>query len=287
MSMLKELGISDIGDNLRGFTSSTNMHHKNFNISCGCDVADQILSNEIQNERENKGEDGEESTLGYARVIHNYLPQELVVPSLDPYRTQEIDYNNEFDLTKQNRFLTYEDKKKAYNGEEDHIFCGRFPHLSDCGCKYPCALMLPKIHPIQIDENIYVGPIETVFKTRELIFLKIKNILNLSCVSYNKRIKYFKYYDIFINDNHTENAIKYFKITNRFIDDAVNSGGKILIHSENGISRCWVFLMAYLIGRIQMTFNQAFELVRSKFNHVEPNDNFLTQLKHYDLKVNI
>jgi dual specificity phosphatase 12 len=138
-----------------------------------------------------------------------------------------------------------------------------------------------------VEENIYVGPLESVLKIKELLFLKIKFILNLSCVSYNKRIKYFKYYDIFINDNHTENAIKYFKITNRFIEDAVSSGGKILIHSENGTSRCWVFLMAYLIGRKHMTFNQAFELVKSKFSHVEPNDNFLTQLKHYDLKVNI
>ena len=115
MSMLKELGISDIGDNLRGFTSSTNMHHKNFNISCGCEVADQILSNEMQNERENKEEEGEENTLGYSRVIHNYLPQELIIQSLEPYRTQEINYDDEFDLSKQNRFLTYEDKKKAYN----------------------------------------------------------------------------------------------------------------------------------------------------------------------------
>ena len=290
MSMLKELGISDLGDNLRGITSSTNMHHNNFNISCGCPLADQMLSNNNETSRENalKGDEvEEENTLGYIRIMNNYLQQELFVPSLEPYRTKEIDYGDEFDLAKTNRFLTYEDKKKAYNGEEDHIFCGRFPHLSDCGCKYPCSLLLPKIHPIEIDENIYVGPLEAVLKTKELLFLKIKYILNLSCVSYNKRIKYFKYYDIFINDNHTENAIKYFKITNRFIDDAVNSGGKILIHSENGTSRCWVFLMAYLIGRRQMTFNQAYDLVRSKFNHVEPNDNFLTQLKHYDLKVNI
>ena len=292
MSMLRELGISDVGDRLRGITSSTNMHHKNFNISCGCPEADQMLSNnnekELENEIRGEGEEGEEeNTLGYIRVVHNYLPQEIIVPTLEPYRTQEIDYGDEFDLEKSNKFLTYEDKKKAYSGEEDHIFCGRFPHLSDCGCKYPCSLLLPKIHPIQIDQNIYVGPLESVLKIKELLFLKIKFILNLSCVSYNKRIKYFKYYDIFINDNHTENAIKYFKITNRFIDDSVNSGGKILIHSENGTSRCWVFLMAYLIGRKHMTFNNAFDLVKSKFGHVEPNDNFLTQLKHYDLKVNI
>ena len=288
MNMLKELGITDLGDNLRGITNSTNMHHNNFKISCGCPEADQMLANNNDSPREEvKMDEEEENTLGYARIVHNYLQQEIIIPTLEPYRTKEIDYGDEFDLAKTNRFLTYEEKKTAYSGEEDHIFCGRFPHLSDCGCKYPCSLLLPKIHPIQIDDNIYVGPLETVLKTKELLSLKIKFILNLSCVSYNKRIKYFKYYDIFINDNHTENAIKYFKITNRFIDDAVNSGGKILIHSENGTSRCWVFLMAYLIGRRQMTFNQAFDLVKSKFNHVEPNDNFLTQLKHYDLKVNI
>ena len=276
MNMLKDLGISDLGDNLRGATNSTNMHHNNFKISCGCPEADQMLTNNNDSPREDvKENEEEENTLGYARVVHNYLQQEIIIPTLEPYRTKEIDYGDEFDLTKTNRFLTYEEKKTAYSGEEDHIFCGRFPHLSDCGCKYPCSLLL------------YVGPLEAVLKTKELIFLKIKYILNLSCVSYNKRIKYFKYYDIFINDNHTENAIKYFKITNRFIDDAINSGGKILIHSENGISRCWVFLMAYLIGRRHMTFNQAYELVKSKFGHVEPNDNFLTQLKHYDLKVNI
>ena len=276
MNMLKDLGISDLGGNLRGATNSTNMHHNNFKISCGCPEADQMLTNNNDSPREDvKENEEEENTLGYARVVHNYLQQEIIIPTLEPYRTKEIDYGDEFDLTKTNRFLTYEEKKSAYSGEEDHIFCGRFPHLSDCGCKYPCSLLL------------YVGPLEAVLKTKELIFLKIKYILNLSCVSYNKRIKYFKYYDIFINDNHTENAIKYFKITNRFIDDAINSGGKILIHSENGISRCWVFLMAYLIGRRHMTFNQAYELVKSKFGHVEPNDNFLTQLKHYDLKVNI
>ena len=162
MSMLKELGISDIGDNLRGLTSSTNMHHNNFNINCGCPVADQMLNNnemDIEKEAKGEGEEEDDNTLGYVRLVHNYLNQEIIVPSLEPYRTKEIDYGDEFDLAKSNKFLTYEDKKKAYNGEEDHIFCGRFPHLSDCGCKYPCSLLLPKIHPIEIDENIYVGPI--------------------------------------------------------------------------------------------------------------------------------
>ena len=64
MSMLKELGISDIGDNLRGLTSSTNMHHKNFNISCGCPEADQMLANnnemEMEKNTRGEGEEGED-----------------------------------------------------------------------------------------------------------------------------------------------------------------------------------------------------------------------------------
>ena len=293
MSLLKSLGISEIGDNIRGLTSSTKMNYNNFNISCDNPLAEQILSGKrpsiSDNPEEGRGkiQKEEENDIGQIRIVHSYINQELLVKNLEPYRTQEISYGKEIDDENSKKFISYEDKKKAYGGEEEHIICGRFPHLDDCGCKYPCALILPQIHPIEIIENIFVGPLEVVFKTKELIYLKIRNILNLSCIAYNKRKKYFKYYDIFINDNHTENAIKYFKITNRFIEDSVNAGQKILIHSENGTSRCWVFLMAYLIGRKKMTFNTAFELAKSKFGHVEPNDNFLTQLKHYDLKINV
>ena len=53
-----------------------------------------------------------------------------------------------------------------------------------------------------------------------------------------------------------------------------------------GKSRCWVFLIAFLIGICKMKFASAFELVKDKFQYCEPNDNFLTQLKHYDLDMN-
>jgi hypothetical protein len=45
--------------------------------------------------------------------------------------------------------------------------------------------------------------------------------------------------------------------------------------------------MAYLIGRKGLKFSEAYEKVKEKFKKAEPNDNFLTQLKHYDLEVNI
>jgi hypothetical protein len=219
------------------------------------------------------------------RVNHLYIKEVIILPPTDEPRYQKIVIDVQLE-SNQSEYLSEDEKKKRYNKEEDEIFCGRFPHLTYCGCKYPCSIILNKIFPVEIGDQIIVGPIETVYKTKELIKFKVSHILNVSCSAYNQR-KYFKYLNIFVADNHTENAIKFFKITNRFIDQAIIKGERVLIHSLNGKSRAWVFLMAYLIGKEKMKFAKAFDFVREKFPGAEPNENFLTQLKHYDLETNV
>lgn len=220
-----------------------------------------------------------------ARIDHLYLKENLNIQNLDEFRNLVINLDVIMDGDSR-EYLTEEEKKKRYNNEEDEIYCGRFPHLNYCGCKYPCAVLLNKISPIDLSDQIFAGSIETSYKTKELLKLKITHVLNVSCTAYNRR-KYFKYLDIFIADNHTENAIKFFKITNRFIEDAIKRGQKILVHSLNGRSRCWVFIIAFLIGKLRMKYSKAFDYVREKFPWAEPNENFLTQLKHYDLEMNV
>lgn len=219
------------------------------------------------------------------RINHLYIGETLNFNNVEEFRYKLIGYDHN-EIPNKLGYMSEEEKRKQYNNEEDEIVCGRFPHLNYCGCTIPCSLIMNKIEPIEIIENLYSGPIECAFKTKELLGLKITHILNLSCTEYYKRNKYFKYMNIFINDNHTENAIKYFKITNRFIHDVLTSGKKILIHSVNGKSRNWVFIIAYLIGRKGMKFHDAIEIVREKFPKIESNDNFYTQLKHYDLETN-
>lgn len=218
-------------------------------------------------------------------ISHYYIKQTLSVSNLEDYRYSLVSYDYSL-ITNTNEYLTEEEREKRYSNEEDEIYCGRFPHLSYCGCVYPCCIILSKISPIKINDLIYCGPIESAYKTKELLSYKINYVLNVSCMAYNRRVKYFKYLDIYISDNHTENAIKFFKITNRFIEDAIRNNQKILIHSVQGKSRCWVFLMAYLIGKEKFKYAAALEYVRDKFAYAEPNDNFLTQLKHYDLEMN-
>jgi hypothetical protein len=219
------------------------------------------------------------------RINHLYLKEDVFVKNIEDYRYETVSYETNLVLSS-NEYLSEEERKKRYNNEEDEIFCGRFPHLNYCGCKFPCSITLDRIKPIEMTENIFIGPIESAYKTKELLSMKITHILNVSCTAFSRRTKYFTYLDIYISDNHTENAIKFFKITNRFIEDAIKKNQKILIHSVQGRSRCWVFLMAYYIGRCKMKYIAAYDLIREKFSYAEPNDNFLTQLKHYDLEMN-
>ena len=277
MSIMDSLGISDVGGILRGSNTTNGLSRSKYSQQPICPELNS--KSQYNNSFGNKIEKNK-------HITNLYSTEELNVSSLDEYRYKEIQYGDEYDLMKNNKYLTNEQKKKAYFGEEDHIFCGRFPHLNYCGCNIPCSLILKDIHPVEILDNLFCGNIECAYKTKELLFLKIEYILNVSCIEYHKR-KFFNYYDIYINDSSSENVIKFFKITNRIIDNVLSENKRILIHSENGKSRCYVFVMAYLIGRKGLKFNEAYERVKEKFKKAEPNDNFLTQLKHYDLEVNI
>ena len=93
-----------------------------------------------------------------------------------------------------------------------------------------------------------MGPMQSAFKTKELVETGITHVLNVSCREYSKRDKYFKYLDIHIYDTHTEDSKKHYRITNRFIEEAVKTG-KVLVHSVAGKSRSPTFILAYLIGK--------------------------------------
>lgn len=51
--------------------------------------------------------------------------------------------------------------------------------------------------------------------------LGITHVLNVSCMEDTKREHYFKYYNLAVYDNHDEDIKKFFRITNRFIDEVV------------------------------------------------------------------
>lgn len=91
-----------------------------------------------------------------------------------------------------------------------------------------------------------------------------------------------------ITDEETTNILEHFPETNEFIESALqNSNGtthanKILVHCAHGVSRSPTVIIAYLIHKYNLTFDQAFHALKRKNEAVSPNDSFLEQLEIFN-----
>jgi hypothetical protein len=119
--------------------------------------------------------------------------------------------------------------RKEYDGSEDNILCSRFPHMKFCGCDNNCLFEAFDAYPIT--KRLYVCNFVSGFKTRSLIESGITHILNITSKEYTKRTKFFKYCNVDARNNTEEDIKKFFRITNRYIEQSIEQGGTVLIHS--------------------------------------------------------
>lgn len=132
---------------------------------------------------------------------------------------------------------------------------------------------------------MFVGSLKTAYATKNLLRNGITHILNLSSNEYTKRTKYFRYLTIDIYNSNDEDIKKHFRITNRFISEALINNGKVLIHDINGKSRGPAFALAYLINVVKIPLKNCAEtLMNSMIDKPEINHYFLKQLEQYDLE---
>lgn len=87
-----------------------------------------------------------------------------------------------------------------------------------------------------------------------------------------------------VNDNSRENIMKYFTLTNAFIDYYSSKNCKILVHCIAGISRSATIIIAYLLYKLHKkhTLLDIINYVKSRRKIINPNRGFLRQLVEYD-----
>ena len=74
--------------------------------------------------------------------------------------------------------------RSNYNGEEEQLACGRFPHMTVCACDHKCSEVMNSINFLEVYSGIFMGPFQAGFKTGNLIDNGVTHILNVSCKSY-------------------------------------------------------------------------------------------------------
>lgn len=131
----------------------------------------------------------------------------------------------------------------------------------------------------QITDTIYLGNSKAANNVEYLKKLGIKKVLSLMCGGEPKYpAKSFIHKKLFILDRENFNLLKYFGECLPFIE----GDEKVLVHCAVGMSRSATIVIAYIMWKNQMSFYEAFDLVKSKRGIVEPNSGFVCQLKHFE-----
>ncbi|KAM8876391.1 serine/threonine/tyrosine-interacting protein isoform 1-T1 [Synchiropus picturatus] len=149
---------------------------------------------------------------------------------------------------------------------------------------YPMRREMQEILP-----GLYLGPYSAAMKSK-LPILERQGITHIVCVRQDIEANFikpnfphlFRYLVLDIADNPVENIIRFFPSTKEFIDSCLDTGGKVLVHGNAGISRSAALVIAYLMETFGIKYRDAFSHIQERRFCINPNIGFVHQLQEYE-----
>jgi hypothetical protein len=133
--------------------------------------------------------------------------------------------------------------------------------------------------PNYIIDNIYLGSQKSGVDVNQLFESNIKYVLILG-KGMRGNVDQIIYKTIEIDDSLEQNISNYIKEALDFIDESQRNNSNILVHCVSGISRSASIVIAYLMDKHKMNYDQAFSYVKTKRATIRPNTNFVEQLNN-------
>ncbi|NP_001089533.1 serine/threonine/tyrosine-interacting protein A [Xenopus laevis] len=165
----------------------------------------------------------------------------------------------------------------------------QFPSLPLCkeeaeDWAYPMRREMQEILP-----GLFLGPYSAAMKSKLSVFQKC-GITHVICIRQNIEANFikpnfqqlFRYLVLDIADNPVENIIRFFPMSKEFIDGCLQTGGKVLIHGNAGISRSAALVIAYIMETFGIKYRDAFTYVQERRFCINPNAGFVHQLQEYE-----
>jgi len=137
------------------------------------------------------------------------------------------------------------------------------------------------------DMPLYIGGVET----RDVSWLnekKITHIVDASNFSFPRKeetVAGRKVLTVDVDDSPTVKIDKYFGAVNKFIDEALDDNGVVLVHCMAGVSRSAALVLGFLIWKKNWTLKSALQTVEKARPTINPNQAFRRQLLDYEKKV--
>ncbi|XP_054894433.1 dual specificity protein phosphatase 6 [Poeciliopsis prolifica] len=138
--------------------------------------------------------------------------------------------------------------------------------------------------PVEILPHLYLGCAKDSTNLDVLEEYGIKYILNVTPNLPNlfENAGEFKYKQIPISDHWSQNLSQFFPEAIGFIDEARGQNCGVLVHCLAGISRSVTVTVAYLMQKLNLSMNDAYDIVKMKKSNISPNFNFMGQLLDFE-----
>ncbi|KAI6196778.1 Dual specificity phosphatase domain containing protein [Aphelenchoides besseyi] len=145
----------------------------------------------------------------------------------------------------------------------------------------------PDLQVARICSNVFLSSQDVVNNLELLRLNAITHIINAGVGITNVFPKQFVYMNLNILDLPDSDIKSEFPRVHRFIREAVDGGGSVLIHCNAGVSRSAALGISYLMRYHQLTFAEALQQVKSVRPAVRPNDGFHRQLQEYEKEIQL
>ncbi|XP_060214051.1 protein-tyrosine-phosphatase MKP1-like isoform X2 [Lycium barbarum] len=131
----------------------------------------------------------------------------------------------------------------------------------------------------KIVDHIYLGS-DTVAKNRDILrengITHVLNCVGFSCPEYFKDNLVYK--TLWLQDSPTEDITSILYDVFDYFEDVREQGGRVFVHCFQGVSRSTSLVIAYLMWKEGMSFEDAFQHVKAARGVTNPNMGFACQL---------
>ncbi|CAB3374155.1 Hypothetical predicted protein [Cloeon dipterum] len=143
--------------------------------------------------------------------------------------------------------------------------------------------------PVEIVPFLFLGNAANSEDSEALQRHRIQYILNVTPDLPNvfEDSGNIRYMQIPIADHWNQNLACFFPKAIEFIDEARNGQKGVLVHCLAGVSRSVTITVAYLMYKMHLPLNDAFNVVRNRKSNIAPNFNFMEQLHSFEQELRL
>lgn len=139
--------------------------------------------------------------------------------------------------------------------------------------------------PTYVTDGLFLGGVEQALSAPRLRALRITHIVNASREDGDLHLEQFQYLHINARDNTHERLTPYFAEVAQWVDNARRAGGNALIHCREGVSRSATLVLATRMIHERVPLFQAFRQLKACRQQIEPNPQFLSELRQLELSL--